>query len=109
MSIPRQLQRSLKLRHDGFSVIQAMEKLGLAMAVSKTANTLEEAREIATNIIGGFPIVIRPAFTLGGTGGGIAYNQQEFEDIVKNGLDASMTSQVCLCRICAAVYFIVAA
>jgi formate-dependent phosphoribosylglycinamide formyltransferase (GAR transformylase) len=74
--------------------IQAMEKLGLPMAVSKTANTLEEARDIAANLIGGFPIIIRPAFTLGGTGGGIAYNQQELEQIVKNGLDASMTSQV---------------
>lgn len=70
-----------------------MEKLGLDMAVSKTAETLEEARTIATELIGGFPIIVRPAFTLGGTGGGIAYNQEEFETIVKGGLDASMTSQ----------------
>lgn len=72
---------------------QAMDKLGLKMAVSKTANTLEEARDIALNIIGGFPIIIRPAYTLGGTGGGIAYNQDEFERIVTGGLDASMTGQ----------------
>jgi len=71
-----------------------MAKIGLEMAISKTANTIEEAREIATNLIGGFPIIIRPAFTLGGTGGGIAYNQDEFEAIVKGGLKASMTSQV---------------
>ena len=43
--------------------------------------------------IGSFPLIIRPAFTLGGTGGGIAYNMEEFEEIVKTGLDASMTNQ----------------
>lgn len=64
------------------------------MAVSKTANTLEEAQDIAANIIGKFPIIIRPAFTLGGTGGGIAYNQEELVEIVTSGLDASMTNQV---------------
>lgn len=71
-----------------------MQKLGLKMAVSKTANTLEEAQDIAANIIGKFPIIIRPAFTLGGTGGGIAYNQEELVEIVTSGLDASMTNQV---------------
>ena len=45
-------------------------------------------------MIGSFPLIIRPAFTLGGTGGGIAYNMEEFEEIVKSGLDASMTNQV---------------
>ncbi len=44
-------------------------------------------------MIGNFPLIIRPAFTLGGTGGGIAYNMEEFEEIVKSGLDASMTNQ----------------
>ena len=44
-------------------------------------------------MIGSFPLIIRPAFTLGGTGGGIAYNMEEFEEIVKSGLDASMTNQ----------------
>ena len=70
-----------------------MDRLGLDMAVSKTAETLDEARTIAKELIGGFPIIIRPAFTLGGTGGGVAYNQDEFERIVRQGLDASMTSQ----------------
>jgi carbamoylphosphate synthase large subunit len=74
--------------------MQAMEKLGLDMAISKTAETVEEARVIARDLIGGFPIIVRPAYTLGGTGGGIAYNQNEFETIVAAGLDASMTSQV---------------
>ena len=43
--------------------------------------------------IGNFPLIIRPAFTLGGTGGGIAYNMEEFEEIIATGLDASMTNQ----------------
>lgn len=71
-----------------------MTKLGLKMAVSKTANTLEEAQDIAKNLIKRFPIIIRPAFTLGGTGGGIAYNQEELVEIVTAGIDASMTNQV---------------
>lgn len=71
-----------------------MDKLGLKMAVSQTANTVEEALEIADNLIGKYPIIIRPAFTLGGTGGGIAYNQDELVEIVTGGLDASMTNQV---------------
>lgn len=71
-----------------------MDKLGLKMAVSKTANTVDEALDIAENLIGKYPIIIRPAFTLGGTGGGIAYNQDELVDIVTGGLDASMTNQV---------------
>lgn len=48
----------------------------------------------AAETIGRFPLIIRPAFTLGGTGGGIAYNMDEFQEIVKAGLTASMTSQV---------------
>lgn len=48
----------------------------------------------AQELIGNFPIIIRPAFTLGGTGGGIAYNMDEFKEIVKRGIDASMTNQV---------------
>jgi carbamoylphosphate synthase large subunit len=75
-------------------LVQAMDKLGLKMAVSKTANSVAEALEIAENLIGKYPIIIRPAFTLGGTGGGIAYNQDELVDIVTGGLDASMTNQV---------------
>lgn len=58
-----------------------------------TANTVEEALIIAAEI-GKYPIIIRPAFTLGGTGGGIAYNIDELKEIVTGGLDASMTSQV---------------
>ena len=71
----------------------AMQRLGLAMAKSCIANTMEEAYK-AHQEIGQFPLIIRPAFTLGGTGGGIAYNMDEFETICKAGLAASMTSQV---------------
>ena len=46
------------------------------------------------DIIGNFPVIIRPAFTLGGTGGGIAYNMEEFKDIMEQGLAASVTKQV---------------
>jgi carbamoyl-phosphate synthase large subunit len=66
----------------------AMTKIGLSTPTSDTCSTWEEAKETAA-MIGTFPLIIRPAFTLGGSGGGIAYNMDEFENIVKGGLDAS--------------------
>jgi carbamoyl-phosphate synthase large subunit len=69
-----------------------MESIGLKSPESKTATTMDEARAIVDQV--GLPAIVRPAFTLGGTGGGIAYNMEEFEDIAKRGLDASMTTQV---------------
>lgn len=72
---------------------RAMDKLGLKMAASAIATTMEECHEAAAKI-GSFPLIIRPAFTLGGTGGGIAYNADEFREICNAGLTASMTSQV---------------
>lgn len=72
---------------------QAMKNIGIKTPPSGIAVTLEECIEIA-NSIGEFPLIIRPAFTLGGTGGGIAYNREEFESICKSGLVASLTSQV---------------
>ncbi|KAF5751520.1 hypothetical protein HS088_TW02G00534 [Tripterygium wilfordii] len=72
---------------------QAMKHIGIKTPPSGIGNTLEECIEIA-NKIGEFPLIIRPAFTLGGTGGGIAYNKDEFEAICKAGLAASLTSQV---------------
>ncbi len=71
----------------------AMTKIGLSTPTSDTCSTWEEAKATAA-MIGTFPLIIRPAFTLGGSGGGIAYNMDEFENIVKGGLDASATSQV---------------
>ncbi|NLD70970.1 MAG: carbamoyl-phosphate synthase large subunit, partial [Limnobacter sp.] len=71
---------------------EAMTKIGLGSARSAIAHTLEEAWAAQKNI--GFPVIIRPSFTLGGTGGGIAYNGEEFETICKRGLEASPTSEL---------------
>lgn len=72
---------------------QAMNNVGVPVCPSGIANTLEEAEQIAIDI-GSYPLIIRPAFTLGGTGGGIAYNQEEFGSVVQLGLDASPVSQI---------------
>ncbi len=70
-----------------------MIEIGLDVAVSGVAHSLEEARVIAEQI-GRFPLIIRPAYTLGGAGGGIAYNREELEEIVARGLDLSPVSEV---------------
>ena len=72
----------------------AMIRIGLDVPASGTAHNMTEAWEVARNVIGAYPIIIRPAFTLGGTGGGIAYNKAEFEEIVARGLDLSPVSEV---------------
>ena len=69
-----------------------IESIGLKTPRAKTATTMEQAWAVLEEV--GLPAIIRPAFTLGGTGGGIAYNREEFEDIARRGMDASMTSQV---------------
>ncbi len=71
----------------------AMLKIGLDLPRSGVAHTIDEARVIAAEI-GSLPLVIRPAYTLGGTGGGIAYNKEEFETITANGLDLSPVTEV---------------
>jgi len=71
----------------------AMLKIGLDLPQSGVAHTLEEARKIAEEI-GSLPLIIRPAYTLGGTGGGIAYNKEEFETITARGIDLSPVSEV---------------
>jgi carbamoyl-phosphate synthase large subunit len=73
---------------------QAMLKIGLDVAKSATVTTLAAALEAADDLIGDFPIIIRPSFTLGGSGGGIAYNREEYEKMVQNGLDMSPTTEV---------------
>ena len=70
-----------------------MLSIGLDVPISGTAHTLEECRATAERI-GKHPLIIRPAFTLGGTGGGIAYNREEFEEIAKRGLEMSPVSEV---------------
>ena len=72
----------------------AMREIGLETPQSQIARSLDEALAIAGEI--GYPVVIRPSFTLGGSGGGIAYNREELEDIVARGLDASPTGEVLL-------------
>ena len=72
---------------------QAMEKIGLDMPRSGIAHTMDEGFAIAEEI-GSYPLIIRPAFTLGGSGGGIAYNKEEFETIVRRGLDLSPVTEV---------------
>ncbi|MFZ2853774.1 MAG: carbamoyl-phosphate synthase large subunit [Rhodocyclaceae bacterium] len=70
----------------------AMTKIGLASARSMAAHSMEEAQQVQAMI--GFPAIIRPSFTMGGSGGGIAYNQEEFVEICKRGLEASPTSEL---------------
>lgn len=70
----------------------AMRKIGLDMPQSELAHSMEEALAILDRI--GFPIVIRPSFTMGGTGGGIAYNREEFVEICERGLDSSPTREL---------------
>ncbi|MCP5555314.1 MAG: carbamoyl-phosphate synthase large subunit [Verrucomicrobiales bacterium] len=72
---------------------EAMIKIGLDLPKSGVAHTIEEARIIAEEI-GTMPLIIRPAYTLGGTGGGIAYNKEEFETITARGLDLSPVCEV---------------
>ncbi|MDQ6967487.1 MAG: carbamoyl-phosphate synthase large subunit, partial [Mariprofundaceae bacterium] len=69
-----------------------MDHIGLEMARGGFAHDMQEARDLANEI--GYPIIIRPSFTLGGSGGGIAYNPEEFEQIAGSGLDASPTDEI---------------
>ena len=72
---------------------EAMQRIGVAVCPSGIANTLEESERVGEDI-GGYPRIIRPAFTLGGSGGGIAYNPEEFRAFCKSGLEASPVSQI---------------
>ncbi len=72
---------------------EAMTRIGLDMPHSGVAHTLDEAHFVAAGI-GTYPLIIRPAYTLGGSGGGIAYNREEFETIVTGGLDLSPVTEV---------------
>ncbi len=72
---------------------ETMERIGEPVPVSRSVNSIEEAKE-AVKIIGRYPVLVRPAYTLGGTGGGIAYNEEELEDICARGLAYSRIHQV---------------
>ena len=84
--------RAIAMAEDRGLFAQAMKRIGLATPPGGIATTLDEAFDLLE--ITAFPAIVRPAFTLGGTGGGIAYNRQEFEDIIRRGLDLSPVSQV---------------
>jgi carbamoyl-phosphate synthase large subunit len=71
---------------------KAMEKIGLDLPQSGNAHSLKEANEIVKKI--GCPVIVRPSFTLGGTGGGVAYNFEEFEEIAANALNSSMIREI---------------
>ncbi|MFO0125256.1 MAG: carbamoyl-phosphate synthase large subunit [Betaproteobacteria bacterium] len=92
-------EHAIEKAEDRLKFKDAMTSIGLDSAKSGIAHSLEEAWAVQKHIqadIGGpgFPMVIRPSFTLGGTGGGIAYNPQEFEEICKRGLDLSPTNEL---------------
>lgn len=72
---------------------ETMERIGEPVPVSRSVNSIEEAKE-AVRIIGRYPVLVRPAYTLGGTGGGIAYDEEELEDICARGLAYSRIHQV---------------
>lgn len=83
---------SIKVGEDRELFKEAMDEIGIPSAKGGFAHTWEEAKKIVETT--GYPAIIRPAFTLGGTGGGTAYNPEEFEEIVERGLSASPISQV---------------
>ncbi|MGE0156098.1 MAG: carbamoyl-phosphate synthase large subunit [Geobacter sp.] len=83
---------AIKRGEDRETFKQTMDSLGIEMARSDIAHTLDEAKAVLEII--GFPVVIRPAYTMGGTGGGFAYNMEEFETIVNRGLSVSPIRQV---------------
>ncbi|MDQ6736153.1 MAG: carbamoyl-phosphate synthase large subunit, partial [Gemmatimonadota bacterium] len=85
-------ERAIRTAEDRQLFNEAMKRIGLHVARGGTATTLDEAYALVEDT--GFPSIIRPAFTLGGSGGGIAYNRDEFEAIVRRGLDLSPMSQV---------------
>src|SRR3979411_712002 len=87
-------QRAIDMAEDRELFRRAMADIGLETARARIAHSMEEALAVQAEI--GYPTVIRPSFTLGGSGGGIAYNREEFEAIVARGLDASPTNEVLL-------------
>ena len=83
---------AIEMAEDRLKFKQAMTRIGLGSARSGIAHDMDEAWTVQKTL--GFPTVIRPSFTLGGTGGGIAYNAEEFDTICKRGLEASPTSEL---------------
>ena len=84
--------RSVKLGEDRLLFKQAMQEVGVEVLLSGIAKSIDEARAVAAPF--GYPVVIRPSFTLGGTGGGIAFNKDDFEGIVRRGLTLSPVHEI---------------
>jgi carbamoyl-phosphate synthase large subunit len=89
-------ERSIEMAEDREQFAEAMKRIGLAVTTGGFAGTVDEALEIVEST--GYPAIVRPSFTLGGTGGGIAYNKEELEAQVRKGLDASPITEVLIDR-----------
>jgi carbamoyl-phosphate synthase large subunit len=87
-------REAIDMAEDREQFRDAMIEIGLEVPAAAIAHSLEEA--LQKQVAFGFPTIIRPSFTMGGTGGGIAYNREEFEDIVSRGLELSPTTEVLL-------------
>ena len=85
-------ERAIRLAEDREEFAQAMRRVGLATPEGRTVKSLEEALEAVEST--GYPAILRPSFTLGGSGGGIAYNLEEFETLIRRGLDLSPVGSV---------------
>nr|MBA3556095.1 carbamoyl-phosphate synthase large subunit [Gemmatimonadales bacterium] len=85
-------ERAIRLAEDREEFAAAMRRIGLATPEGRTVRSVEEAMESVK--VTGFPAILRPSFTLGGTGGGIAYNSEEFETLVRRGLELSPVGSV---------------
>ena len=85
-------ERAIRLAEDREEFAQAMLRIGLATPEGRTVRSLEEALEAVE--VTGYPAILRPSFTLGGTGGGIAYNREEFETLIRRGLELSPVGSV---------------
>jgi carbamoyl-phosphate synthase large subunit len=84
--------RAIRIAEDREEFAKAMYRLGLATPQGRTVHDLHEALSVVERT--GYPAIIRPSFTLGGTGGGIAYNREEFEELIRRGLDLSPVGSV---------------
>ncbi len=85
-------ERAIRLAEDREEFAQAMRRIGLATPEGRTVKSLEEALDAVEST--GYPAILRPSFTLGGSGGGIAYNREEFETLIRRGLDLSPVGSV---------------
>ncbi|MES1927850.1 carbamoyl-phosphate synthase large subunit [Salinisphaera dokdonensis CL-ES53] len=85
-------QEAIDMAEDRSAFRRAMTDIGLATPESAVVHTMEEGAEVQARI--GFPIIMRPSFTMGGTGGGIAYNREEFDDLLSRGIELSPTNEV---------------